>query len=53
MLVNFQQSMEMSVSTLHTVFKNWERIGQEAEEAQSFLGSDWKRLRTIPVNDIN
>ena len=43
----------MRVSTLHTIFKNRERIGQEAEEAKSFVGGDRKRLWTSPVNDIN
>ena len=39
----------MRVFTLHTISKNRESIGQEAEEANSFVGDDKKS----PVNDIN
>ena len=43
----------MRVSTLHTILKNRERIGQEAEKAKSFVGGDRKGLQTSPVHDIN
>ena len=34
----------MLVSTLHTIHKNRERIGQEVKKAKSFVGGDRKRL---------
>ncbi len=39
----------MRVSTLHTIFKNQERIGQEAEKDKSLDGGDTKRLWTSPI----
>ncbi len=41
----------MRVSTLDTILKNRERMGQKAEKAKSFVGGDRKMLWTSLVND--